>query len=290
MINWLVQQQILLTITLSLLIAMTHFSGTRISPLMVYRLWFLLPINLLLNNVPRDFVSLKVDVVARYTVGVSSPSLVADHSMVFVFWSLGSISVVCFFGLQYFKLARLGKRKHPNIARAHFCEHITSPLLFGFISTKILLPLKFTETFNKKQQQLIIEHECTHLRRGDHIWNLLALGLLALFWFNPICWLALNRFRIAQELACDHSVIADKPSSDKQQYAEALLVCIASGLPHRNAPSLANSATFSPMIFPHYGNINRGYKEAKPNVKKDCWFSSTLRWNDKSLLITLPDI
>ncbi|MEP7186690.1 MAG: M56 family metallopeptidase [Rhodanobacter sp.] len=46
--------------------------------------------------------------------------------------------------------------------------------------------------------------------------------MTALFWFHPLAWLALPRFRLDQELACDECVLRRLPH-DEGKYARTLL-------------------------------------------------------------------
>ena len=98
-------------------------------------------------------------------------------------------------------------------------------MLFGLFAPRILLPASFTRLFCPVQQQLVLEHENTHRRHGDHVWNALALIIVTVFWFNPLVWLALRSFRINQELACDNQVLSQKSPQEKLLYAKALVAC-----------------------------------------------------------------
>jgi len=103
-------------------------------------------------------------------------------------------------------------------------EQIFSPMLVGVIRPKLLLPYDFEELFSREQQKLILEHELCHYRRGDLVWNCLALFILALMWFHPLAWLAFSRFRRDQELSCDQVVLAHKHTRSRINYSKALLI------------------------------------------------------------------
>ena len=59
-----------------------------------------------------------------------------------------------------------------------------SPMLFGLFRPRLLLPLHL-RSFDAPQQQMIIEHELTHLRRRDLHWMSAGILLQTLLWFNP---------------------------------------------------------------------------------------------------------
>jgi bla regulator protein BlaR1 len=99
-----------------------------------------------------------------------------------------------------------------------------SPMLVGLINPILVLPDDFAELYNTEQQQLILKHEICHFDRNDIYWNLLAFGILTLYWFHPLAWLAYFRFRRDQELSCDQTTLARKPFESRMNYGRALLI------------------------------------------------------------------
>ena len=97
-----------------------------------------------------------------------------------------------------------------------------SPMLFGLIKRRLLLP-RHLRSFDCVQQQMIVEHELTHLRRHDLHWLNAGLMLQTLLWFNPFMRLLRAELSWAQELGCDRDVLAGRPSDQRKAYAAALL-------------------------------------------------------------------
>ena len=64
-------------------------------------------------------------------------------------------------------------------------------------------------------------HELSHIKRADFLVMLLVRTSLALFWWNPLCWIAYRELLKAQELACDELVLRAgiKPSAYAAQPA-----------------------------------------------------------------------
>lgn len=60
----------------------------------------------------------------------------------------------------------------------------------------------------EQQQQCILAHECCHIRRLDPLWKMLAFVLLAVYWWNPLAWLAFFYMVRDMEMSCDEAVIA----------------------------------------------------------------------------------
>ena len=96
------------------------------------------------------------------------------------------------------------------------------PAVAGALRPRILLPADFARRYTAQEQALVIEHERVHVRRGDPLANALAAALRCLFWFHPLLPMALRRFRLDQELACDARVIARNPQA-RHAYGQAML-------------------------------------------------------------------
>jgi TonB family protein len=101
-------------------------------------------------------------------------------------------------------------------------QHPAGPAVLWAPRALILLPADFARHFDARERRLVLRHELGHLRRGDPLWSLLAELACALLWFHPLTWLALPRFRLDQELACDERVLREAPQ-DAAAYARALL-------------------------------------------------------------------
>ncbi|MGA8277092.1 MAG: M56 family metallopeptidase [Rhodanobacteraceae bacterium] len=98
----------------------------------------------------------------------------------------------------------------------------TGPALVGALRPRIVLPADFAIRYTPRERDLILAHERTHRSRGDAQANALAAALRCLLWFNPLVYLAMSRFRLDQELACDAAVIARFPGA-RRTYAGAIL-------------------------------------------------------------------
>ena len=107
-----------------------------------------------------------------------------------------------------------------------------SPMLFGFYRPRLLLP-RHLRSLDLIQQQLIVEHELTHLRRRDLQWMSAGIVFQTLLWFNPFMRLLRANLSWAQELACDRAVLRDRPASQRKAYAAALVAQLR--LQHRPA-------------------------------------------------------
>lgn len=105
--------------------------------------------------------------------------------------------------------------------RLYISDNVASPFILGIIRPKIYLPSEMDQA----QARLVLAHERSHLRRGDHLWKPLGYALLCLHWFNPLCWVAYLLLCRDIEQACDEAVVKDMAPQDKKAYSSALLEC-----------------------------------------------------------------
>jgi beta-lactamase regulating signal transducer with metallopeptidase domain len=102
-------------------------------------------------------------------------------------------------------------------------DAVEGPIAVGLLDRRIVVPADFSTRYSEPERRLAAEHEYVHHRRGDIWWNLAALLVLALNWFNPVAWLSFLAFRADQELACDAAVAAGAGADDRHAYASALI-------------------------------------------------------------------
>lgn len=100
---------------------------------------------------------------------------------------------------------------------------VDGPLALGLLRRRIVVPADFSRRYAPGERRLAMEHELTHHRRGDLWWNVAAIVVLAVNWFNPLAWIAFRAFRTDQELACDSAVAARAGPEERHQYALALV-------------------------------------------------------------------
>jgi|GEM_PF-3577963 len=68
----------------------------------------------------------------------------------------------------------------------------------------------------------VLAHELVHLRRRDPWAARLGLVVVALFWWNPLAWVARRRAQLSAELACDAEVLRAFPG-ERGAYARCLI-------------------------------------------------------------------
>ncbi|TCP34922.1 M56 family metallopeptidase [Sphingomonas sp. BK235] len=97
------------------------------------------------------------------------------------------------------------------------------PVAFGVFDRVVAFPCDFAARFDADERALALEHELGHHRRGDLVANWIALGVLALHWFNPLAWVAFRAFRADQEMANDAGVLARLGGASRHAYGCAIV-------------------------------------------------------------------
>jgi beta-lactamase regulating signal transducer with metallopeptidase domain len=129
------------------------------------------------------------------------------------------------------RIARLQRHARPLNAAAEevrmprgvalrITEALAMPLTWGWRRPAILLPAT-SVSWPAALRRHVLLHELAHVRRRDALTQCVAQLALALFWFNPLLWLAVRRMREEAEHACDDHVLrsGERPSV----YAETLV-------------------------------------------------------------------
>ncbi len=136
-------------------------------------------------------------------------------------WTAGCVILLLYAVCSYILLRRKTGAAFNNGENIYICDDIDTPFILGTLSPKIYIPSLLTE----EERSYVIAHEKAHLKRLDCVWKPLGFILLAVYWFNPLSWVAYILLCRDIELACDERVIADKDIEYKKQYAMTLLNC-----------------------------------------------------------------
>ncbi|MFM9962446.1 MAG: M56 family metallopeptidase [Planctomycetaceae bacterium] len=101
--------------------------------------------------------------------------------------------------------AALGLKLLPVLA---YCERVTVPTVVGVLKPMILLPVALTSGLSAEQIESVLAHELAHLRRYDHLVNLLQRVIESLLFAHPAVWWVSHRIRDEREHCCDDLVVA----------------------------------------------------------------------------------
>lgn len=245
-----------------LLIAGWCFAASLVLPLFAWALMPLLPrsaatrhlvwLALFAVLLALPFLTLVVppEIVMQRSVAAASPApmtapapqglQLADAIWLLILaWLAGILFHLARLGLGLFGLYRLCRSSAPFDGARDVCLADDGPLAFGLFRPMILLP-RDADNWPLARLVAVLAHERAHLARHDSLTQLLAQLVCAVYWPNPVLWLAARAMRHQAEIAADNAVLAAgvRPSD----YAAELLQLAGRKLrlpaPAMAAPSL----------------------------------------------------
>ena len=135
-----------------------------------------------------------------------------------VIWCVG---IAVMIGWALVSLLLLRKRVEKATIREkglYECDTVRSPFILGFLSPKIYIPYGLEE----EHLRYILAHERFHVKKMDHIARFAAYLILALHWFNPLCWLGYYLMGKDMEMRCDEHVLS-RSGTLSWEYSYSLL-------------------------------------------------------------------
>ncbi|MEH6394598.1 M56 family metallopeptidase [Pseudoalteromonas sp.] len=250
--NWLIEQQCLLSILIISLLLLERYALKWLSANFVYKLWLLIPVTLLLANLPAHLKPLQNAAISTMLI-TPNQALLPDFS---INWALLYGLVLCLLAFiamlshqRFIKQLRLTAlndelfaKDNPDIQLLQ-SDAISTPMVIGLLRTQLVLPTGYLQKTDSASLKLIIEHEQVHIKRADNLLNMLLLMTTLVFWFNPLAWLGYLSFRRLQELSCDEKVLLNKTTQQRILYSKALINCAA-------------NTRAGLMAYSHYGDKN----------------------------------
>ncbi|MDE6739102.1 MAG: M56 family metallopeptidase [Lachnospiraceae bacterium] len=148
-------------------------------------------------------------------------------------WLIGSLLTGGFFGLSYLLFRR--RLRKTRIAYRGDCEGapqkrcvpiylvkgLESPCLAGFFRPAVYIGTE-VDTDSDTFRYAVI-HEQVHYLHGDHLWALLRMVLVSMYWFHPFVWIAAAVSARDGEIACDYGTTRKIGQEERFAYSEMLL-------------------------------------------------------------------
>ncbi|MFN2444326.1 MAG: M56 family metallopeptidase [Vicinamibacterales bacterium] len=112
----------------------------------------------------------------------------------------------------------------------------SSPLTVGLVKPHVLLPPS-AASWDTEHRHAVLVHELAHVRRRDPRSQLTVQVACAMYWFNPLIWVAARALRRERERACDDEVL--QSGAVPSAYAACLLGVAQLVRRHRASAALA---------------------------------------------------
>ncbi|MEM6983040.1 MAG: M56 family metallopeptidase [Pseudomonadota bacterium] len=246
--NWLIEQQLLLSLLFAGFVLLERFGLKTLGSRFVYKLAWLIPVSVLLANLPSAIKPLQNSGISYHLI---TPNQVLTNGLS-VSWALLYVIITTVLliaavvthtrfvkGLQLTELANF--KQVITGVKTYTSAQVATPMVIGVFNSKLVLPHNYNTQFDNTTLALILEHENVHIKRKDNLINAVLLLATILLWFNPLAWMAYASCRRLQELTCDERVLSNKTTQQQILYSKALINCAA------NAPA-------GLMAYSHYGD------------------------------------
>lgn len=117
------------------------------------------------------------------------------------------------------------------------------PMVWGIFRPKLLLPRERSE-WSEERRYVVLLHELAHVKRWDCATKTISHLARAIYWFNPLVWLAAKRIQVECEQACDDLVlgVGNRPSDYAEHLVEITSGLQASRLAVHNSMAMARPA------------------------------------------------
>jgi beta-lactamase regulating signal transducer with metallopeptidase domain len=155
------------------------------------------------------------------------PSNTTTMQIVAIIWILGILLMTARFTRQYLgtrRLRRSGlsdpdpgsgrlfttirKRLGINPAVRMFCSTLAeTPMVVGWFRPVVLMPISVLSSLDEEELTLVFLHELTHIRRQDHLLNLIQSVVEIVLFYHPIVWWLSRQIRIEREHCCDDTML-----------------------------------------------------------------------------------
>ena len=162
---------------------------------------------------------------------VSDGREITLHDIIVIIWLSGCMVILTVFAVSNVMFAlRLRKRAEYTGIEAdgipvYVVSGVVSPCLFGVIRPKIYITPECL--YSQQRLRHVLIHESTHYRHFDHLWSLVRGVCLAVYWFDPLVWIAAFLSRRDCELACDEGAIKRLGEKERIDYGRTLVDMMA---------------------------------------------------------------
>jgi TonB family protein len=120
---------------------------------------------------------------------------------------------------------------------------------WGLVRPKVLLP-RTAPHWSEERIRIVLFHELAHIKRRDWVIQMVAEIVRAVYWFNPLVWIACTRLRQESEHATDDTVLTHGASGS--DYAAHLLDLARVLTHHRRAwvpaPAIARHSSLERRV------------------------------------------
>ena len=135
-----------------------------------------------------------------------------------VLWLVGVAALLIYGCIAFWRTRRSLSTAFHMEGNLWQAEAIRSPFILGLFRPRIYIPFGL----EGEELRFVLAHERYHIQHGDHLIRAFAFLLMAVHWFNPLCWLAFALCGRDMEMRCDEAVL-DSQKVNRKAYSRTLL-------------------------------------------------------------------
>lgn len=147
--------------------------------------------------------------------------------------------------------------------RVLLSDDMRVPVTWGTRRPVVLLPAE-AASWPAERLDAVLLHELAHVRRWDYATHVACEAVRAVYWPNPLAWLACRHARIERERACDDAVLRFGTAST--EYAR-LLLDLARGLTGSSVLRGAMAAARPSMLRERINGVLDGALDRRPAAR-----------------------
>lgn len=111
-------------------------------------------------------------------------------------------------------------RGNVNFICSPFCK---TPMTIGILSPTIVFPTSGAFCLEPICYTYILKHELLHIKNRDFLVKMLSFAVLALHWYNPVCYFLYREICTVCEMNCDHEIVKEADETVRRAYSSLLL-------------------------------------------------------------------
>lgn len=162
--------------------------------------------------------------ISKTSTGIKTPYILKQ------IWHIGIAVILLYMAIlnSVFAINLMKKREklvYDCILPVYVCNGLSSPCLFlWFNGAAIYVIPEAVE--NKEKLGYVIAHELTHFYHMDWLWTIFRNVILAVYWFNPLVWIAAFVSRQDCEMVCDEATLRRIGEDKFADYGKTLISLI----------------------------------------------------------------
>ena len=99
-------------------------------------------------------------------------------------------------------------------------ERARCPMVVGVLVPVVVVPASVLLMLSPAQVRMVLAHELAHVRRYDHVVNMLQVLIETVMFYHPVVWWMSHQARLEREHCCDDAAV--RMCGDAVAYARAL--------------------------------------------------------------------